>query len=213
MPVEVVEYRSDWPAEFTQIARRLRPAADALAATVDHVGSTAVPGLAAKNVIDIQFRVDYLDEPAITAAFSKLSYRRRPGTLEQPGDHQGRGVAQSGVRTTARRSPGQHPHPATTKRRRPRRPALPRLPPRPPRSTRRLEPIQAAPRPRRQRSPGLRPDQSRSMGNPHARRESVGRRDRLATRTDLEVSPAVAGCRGEDTRAIPVLHVLLYAPG
>jgi GrpB-like predicted nucleotidyltransferase (UPF0157 family) len=52
-PVVVAEYDDDWPKLFEQIARAVREAVADLGAEVEHVGSTSVPGLAAKPVIDI----------------------------------------------------------------------------------------------------------------------------------------------------------------
>lgn len=53
-----------WPIEFTQIASRLRGAIGRTALRIDHVGSTAVPGLDAKPIIDIQVSVSSLEPDA-----------------------------------------------------------------------------------------------------------------------------------------------------
>lgn len=69
-PVELVPYDPAWPARFAAEAavlrERLKPW---LAGEIEHVGSTAVPGLCAKPVIDIMAPVRSLDEsrPAIEA--------------------------------------------------------------------------------------------------------------------------------------------------
>jgi GrpB-like predicted nucleotidyltransferase (UPF0157 family) len=55
--IEVVPYDPGWPAAFEDEALRLRTALGTLALRVDHNGSTAIPGLAAKPVIDIQVSV------------------------------------------------------------------------------------------------------------------------------------------------------------
>lgn len=55
--IEIVEYRAEWPAEFQQIAAALRCVLGELALRIDHIGSTAVPGLAAKDRIDVQITV------------------------------------------------------------------------------------------------------------------------------------------------------------
>lgn len=52
-PIVVVEYDEGWPAQFEEIAQPIREALAPLGAKVEHVGSTSVPGLAAKPVIDI----------------------------------------------------------------------------------------------------------------------------------------------------------------
>jgi len=51
--LEIVPYDPRWPAQFEAEATRIHEALGPLAVRVDHHGSTAVPGLAAKPVIDI----------------------------------------------------------------------------------------------------------------------------------------------------------------
>jgi GrpB-like predicted nucleotidyltransferase (UPF0157 family) len=75
--IEIVGYRSDWPKEFTEIAARLRMALGDFALRIDHIGSTAVPGLAAKDVIDVQITVAELDT-SIETAMRELGYSRLP---------------------------------------------------------------------------------------------------------------------------------------
>jgi GrpB-like predicted nucleotidyltransferase (UPF0157 family) len=55
--IAIVAYDPQWPAAFEAEAARLRQALGPLARRIDHNGSTAVPGLAAKPVIDIQVSV------------------------------------------------------------------------------------------------------------------------------------------------------------
>ncbi len=55
--LEVVPYDPGWPAAFEAEAVRLRTALGALALRIDHNGSTAIPGLGAKPIIDIQVSV------------------------------------------------------------------------------------------------------------------------------------------------------------
>ncbi|MFD0067728.1 GrpB family protein [Streptomyces sp. NPDC056690] len=61
-PVMVLDHRPQWPPEFEQLAGQLRAAMGGVALDIDHVGSTAVPGLAAKDCIDVQIRVRSIDE-------------------------------------------------------------------------------------------------------------------------------------------------------
>jgi GrpB-like predicted nucleotidyltransferase (UPF0157 family) len=82
--VEIVRYRGGWPKEFATIAARLRAGLSDLALRIDHIGSTSVPGLAAKDVIDVQITVAELDEQA-EAAMRGLGYRRSP--FIRGGDH------------------------------------------------------------------------------------------------------------------------------
>jgi GrpB-like predicted nucleotidyltransferase (UPF0157 family) len=50
----------------------LRAALGEVAVRVDHIGSTSVPGLAAKDVIDVQIGVTNLEDPRLTAAFEQV---------------------------------------------------------------------------------------------------------------------------------------------
>jgi GrpB-like predicted nucleotidyltransferase (UPF0157 family) len=86
--IAIVPYRSEWPAEYEATAASLREALGPLALRVDHIGSTAVPGLAAKDVIDVQVAVAAL-EPAIVEALVAHGYLSRPGIT---GDHLPPGV-------------------------------------------------------------------------------------------------------------------------
>ena len=66
-------HREEWEREAARIAARLLAAAPGLILAVDHVGSTSIPGLAAKDVIDLQVAVPDLEAaerlaPLLTAA-------------------------------------------------------------------------------------------------------------------------------------------------
>ena len=84
----VVDYQSRWPSEFVELATELRGACSAWPGLneqilrIDHIGSTAVPGLAAKDVIDIQISVADLQQPQSVAglirAISAISYEHVP---------------------------------------------------------------------------------------------------------------------------------------
>ncbi|MEC5399019.1 GrpB family protein [Uliginosibacterium sp. H1] len=56
-PIVVVAYDPAWPALFEQLCAGLWPALRDLASAIEHVGSTSVPGLAAKPVIDMDIVV------------------------------------------------------------------------------------------------------------------------------------------------------------
>jgi GrpB-like predicted nucleotidyltransferase (UPF0157 family)/ribosomal protein S18 acetylase RimI-like enzyme len=61
-PIELVPYDAAWPVRFAEERERIREAIGPwLTGEVEHVGSTAVPGLAAKPVIDIMAPVADLD--------------------------------------------------------------------------------------------------------------------------------------------------------
>ena len=55
--MEIVDYDPGWPRAFRDAAGPLRAALGDRATRIDHIGSTSVPGLAAKDVIDIQVSV------------------------------------------------------------------------------------------------------------------------------------------------------------
>lgn len=71
--VEIIPYQTRWPAEFRQIASAQRLALGTLALRIDHISSTAVPGLPAKDVIDIQITVARLND-AVVAALESAGY-------------------------------------------------------------------------------------------------------------------------------------------
>ncbi|MEJ6004911.1 GrpB family protein [Paucibacter sp. AS339] len=66
--VAIVEHRATWSAEFEAIAAQLREVLGSKALHIDHIGSTAVPSLAAKDIIDVQVTVHSLDA-SISGAF------------------------------------------------------------------------------------------------------------------------------------------------
>ncbi len=59
--VFVVPYDHSWPKRFGELGRRLRAALGPLALRIDHIGSTAVPNLSAKPVIDLQISLAALE--------------------------------------------------------------------------------------------------------------------------------------------------------
>jgi GrpB-like predicted nucleotidyltransferase (UPF0157 family) len=83
-PITIIPYDPRWPEEFAELAAWLRPALGTLALRIDHIGSTAVPGLAAKDIIDIQVTVADL-VPEITEGLTPLGFTLR---TDITGDHQ-----------------------------------------------------------------------------------------------------------------------------
>jgi len=55
--ISIVDYDATWPERFAVEATAIRDALGPLALRIDHVGSTSVPGLAAKPIVDIQISV------------------------------------------------------------------------------------------------------------------------------------------------------------
>jgi len=77
-PVVITEYQARWPGEFEMMAQRIRSLVGTAAALrIDHIGSTAVPGLAAKDVIDVQVTVPNLnDTGALTQPLWAAGFRQ-----------------------------------------------------------------------------------------------------------------------------------------
>ncbi len=74
-PVTLVDYDPGWPALFEHEARRIRAALGDLVRLVEHAGSTSVPGLAAKPIIDIVLAVpDSSDEAAYGPPMEAAGY-------------------------------------------------------------------------------------------------------------------------------------------
>jgi dephospho-CoA kinase len=80
-----IEEPDPWAEEFAELASELRALAGADAIRIDHIGSTSVPGLAAKDIIDIQITVG--DEAALARVAAALEEH---GVAREPhirGDH------------------------------------------------------------------------------------------------------------------------------
>jgi GrpB-like predicted nucleotidyltransferase (UPF0157 family) len=96
--VLIQDYDSSWPDVFSRLASRVKAALGDLVLTVEHVGSTAVPGLAAKPIIDLDVVV-----PSPTDLPEAIRLLRRLGYI-----HEGNlGVA---GREAFRFPPGEPPH-------------------------------------------------------------------------------------------------------
>lgn len=65
-------YDERWPTDYVAVEALLRTALGERAVRIDHIGSTSVPGLAAKDVIDVQVTVVDLDDPHLRPAFEAL---------------------------------------------------------------------------------------------------------------------------------------------
>jgi GrpB-like predicted nucleotidyltransferase (UPF0157 family) len=91
---EIVDYDPTWPQRFEAFAARIRDALGPRALRVDHIGSTSIPNLAAKDVIDIQVTVADLDA-SLVPDLEAVGFR---GRREIVRDHvpPGRDPAESG---------------------------------------------------------------------------------------------------------------------
>jgi len=77
-PVVLVEYQAQWTEDFAVLAATLRKLELAAEGAIEHVGSTAIIGMVAKDVIDAQVRVPHLDVNPIAARFTDAGFRLRP---------------------------------------------------------------------------------------------------------------------------------------
>ena len=92
--VVVVDYDPDWPRRFEDLRARIWLTVADVALRVEHVGSTSVPGLAAKPIIDLSVVVAGRDDvPATIARLATLGYRHRGNlgiedreAFDHPGD-------------------------------------------------------------------------------------------------------------------------------
>jgi len=76
--VELSEYDRRWPARFEKRAAELRAILADRARLIEHIGSTSVPGLAAKPIIDIVVGIDDPDdEPAYLPDLQAAGYDLR----------------------------------------------------------------------------------------------------------------------------------------
>jgi GrpB-like predicted nucleotidyltransferase (UPF0157 family)/multimeric flavodoxin WrbA len=78
MKIKIVPYNPDWPKIFEDERIALRRILDSVAENIHHIGSTAVPGLAAKPIIDIMIEVNALDAlDALEEEFIALGYEAK----------------------------------------------------------------------------------------------------------------------------------------
>ncbi|HVF55697.1 MAG TPA: D-glycero-beta-D-manno-heptose 1-phosphate adenylyltransferase [Pyrinomonadaceae bacterium] len=78
-PVVIVEYDSRWPLAFEEEKRNILEAVGGYVAGVEHVGSTSVPGLASKPIIDIMVGVRSLaDAPKCLGPLAEIGYEYVP---------------------------------------------------------------------------------------------------------------------------------------
>jgi GrpB-like predicted nucleotidyltransferase (UPF0157 family) len=88
--IEIVAYQERWVAEFVAIGSVLRAALGAIAVRIDHIGSTSVQSLGAKDVIDVQITVAALEpSESLAAALAHAGYTLRPEITDDhrpPGD-------------------------------------------------------------------------------------------------------------------------------
>jgi len=88
--VIISRYNENWPLEFIQAKKRLRDALSGHAKRIEHIGSTAVPGLAAKPVIDILLEFHDVNDADLRAALEDIGYAL---IVDEPGHRMFRNTA------------------------------------------------------------------------------------------------------------------------
>lgn len=87
-PIRLVEYDPEWPRQFEREAKAIQAALGDRALRIEHIGSTSVPGLAAKPIIDIILVVaDSADEAAYVPPLEEAGYQLR---IREPEWHEHR---------------------------------------------------------------------------------------------------------------------------
>jgi GrpB-like predicted nucleotidyltransferase (UPF0157 family) len=87
-PIVLAEYDPVWPRQYARESERIARALGGRARRIEHVGSTSVPGLAAKPIIDILLVVtSSADEPSYLPALEAAGYVLR---IREPEWHQHR---------------------------------------------------------------------------------------------------------------------------
>ena len=86
--IRIVDYDPDWPCQYAREAESIRAALGIRVLRLEHAGSTSVPGLPAKPIIDIVLAVaDSADEAAYAAALESAGYALH---IREPEWHQHR---------------------------------------------------------------------------------------------------------------------------
>lgn len=76
--VEITDYDEQWPAAFDRIAAELKQVLGELVYGIEHVGSTSVPGLAAKPIVDIDLLISSQAEfPKVRERLERFGYIHR----------------------------------------------------------------------------------------------------------------------------------------
>ena len=196
---ELVPYDPAWPDDARRIINRIEMACGAKALRVDHIGSTAVPGMDAKDVIDIQVTVASLDvADEITDALANVGYPRIEHITADIASHRRSGaVAQADSLRRRSGQTGEHSCPSRRLARSAVRAAVPGLVDRQPRRAGGLSGRQAA-------GAVAAPDYAEAkepwFADAYRRAWEWARHHRVAA---LDLSRQAAGGRGAARQAVP----------
>ena len=84
-PIEIAAYDDRWRTEFDELAGVLSASLRDAASRIEHVGSTSVPGLAAKPILDVDVVIaDHARFPLVRTRLGELGYVHL-GDLDVPG--------------------------------------------------------------------------------------------------------------------------------
>lgn len=83
--VDLSDYQEDWPSRFEDEAERLSQVLGSNLVAIHHIGSTSVPGLLAKPIIDIMAEVSSLEDCDVVETRMKLLGYEAMGTYGIPG--------------------------------------------------------------------------------------------------------------------------------
>ena len=82
--IEIAAYDPAWPGRFAELGREFRAGLGGVALRIDHIGSTSVPGLAAKPIIDLQVSVAAFEPlEAFKLPLERLGYVYRADNPER----------------------------------------------------------------------------------------------------------------------------------
>lgn len=78
-PITIVDYSPAWPAQYAAEVRRIRASVGEYVTAIEHIGSTAVPGLGATPIIDVMVGVERLaDAETCIESLTDLGYEYCP---------------------------------------------------------------------------------------------------------------------------------------
>jgi GrpB-like predicted nucleotidyltransferase (UPF0157 family) len=106
--ITIVPSRHAWPDEFHSLGTALRQVLGPLALRIDHIGSTSVPGLEAKDIIDIQVTAAALS-PELEQAVDGAGYVRIHGVVADHVPESWTGPADDWYKWLFRPTPGTRP--------------------------------------------------------------------------------------------------------
>lgn len=75
----IIDYSSEWPTQFQNEADLIQGALGNLVVSMEHIGSTSIPGLSAKPIIDIAVLTESIQDPSrFVPLLEKIGYRYKP---------------------------------------------------------------------------------------------------------------------------------------